>query len=82
MSNSTSLASLLPTPHGNPTLIANSDLCTLTTCDLTLTHFGYLPSMGGNALFAQSLQAVSWSSYYWASNSGLGASWLQPRLEG
>jgi hypothetical protein len=51
MSNSTSLAGLLPTPHGNPALIANSDLCTLTTCDLTLAHLDYLPSIGGNALF-------------------------------
>jgi hypothetical protein len=52
MSNSTSLAGLLPTPHGNATLIANSNLCTLTTCDLTLAHLDYLPSIGGNALFA------------------------------
>jgi hypothetical protein len=52
MSNSTSLAGLLLTPHGNDTLIANSDLCRLTTCDLTLAHLDYLPSIGGNALFA------------------------------
>jgi hypothetical protein len=52
MSNSTSLAGLLLTPHGNATLIANSDLCRLTTCDLTLAHFDYLPLIGGNALFA------------------------------
>jgi hypothetical protein len=52
MSNSISLAGLLPTPHGNATLIANSDLCRLTTCDLTLAHINYPPSIGGNALFA------------------------------
>lgn len=27
-------------------------LCTLTTCDLTLAHFDYLPSLAGNALYA------------------------------
>lgn len=52
MSNSTDLTGLLPTPHGNATLIANPELCTLALCDLTLAHFDYLPSLGGNALYA------------------------------
>lgn len=52
MSNSTGLTGLLPFPHGNATLINNNDLCTLTTCDLTLAQVDYLPSLPGNALFA------------------------------
>jgi hypothetical protein len=53
MSNSTGLTGLLPTPHGNATLLANPDLfCSLATCDLTLAHFDYLPSLPGNALYA------------------------------
>lgn len=53
MYNSTSLTGLLPRPHGNATLLASPDLlCTLATCDLTLAHFKYLPSIPGNALFA------------------------------
>jgi hypothetical protein len=52
MSNSSGLTGLLPTPHGNFTLIQNNDdLCTLATCDLTLAHFNYLPSLPGNTLF-------------------------------
>jgi hypothetical protein len=52
MSNSTGLTGLLPSPHGNTTLIENIDLCSLALCDLTLAHVGYLPSLPGNALFA------------------------------
>jgi len=52
MSNSIGLTGLLPSPHGNATLINNNDLCTLTTCDLTLAQVDYLPSLLGNALFA------------------------------
>ncbi|KAK9240692.1 RTA1 like protein-domain-containing protein [Lipomyces kononenkoae] len=38
---------------GNVTLCLNSDtLCTLSTCDLTLAHFTYVPNLGGNAFFA------------------------------
>jgi hypothetical protein len=37
---------------GNITLINNSDLCTLQTCDLSLANTSYLPSVGGNAFFA------------------------------
>ena len=47
MSNLTSIYS------GNETLQMNpDDLCTPATCDLTLTHFNYLPSLSGNALYA------------------------------
>ncbi|KAK9318379.1 RTA1 like protein-domain-containing protein [Lipomyces starkeyi] len=39
--------------YGNVTLCLNNDnLCTLSTCDLTLAHFTYRPSMGGNAFLA------------------------------
>ncbi|KAE9376813.1 RTA1-domain-containing protein [Stipitochalara longipes BDJ] len=52
MYNSTDLTGLLPEPHGNVTLLASPDLCTLATCDLTLAHLKYLPSLAGNALYA------------------------------
>jgi hypothetical protein len=53
MSNSSGLTGLLPHPHGNATLIADSDtLCTLALCDLTLAHVDYIPSLAGNTLFA------------------------------
>jgi len=52
MSNSTGLTGLLPHPHGNATLFNNPDLCTFATCDLTLAHVDYLPSLPGNTLFA------------------------------
>lgn len=37
---------------GNQTLIDDSELCTLATCDLTLANLTYLPSLPGNAFFA------------------------------
>lgn len=37
---------------GNETLLANPQLCTLQTCDLSMANFLYLPSVGGNALYA------------------------------
>jgi hypothetical protein len=41
------------TRYENLTLCAEKDkLCTLSTCDLTLAHFSYLPSLPGNALYA------------------------------
>jgi hypothetical protein len=41
------------TCYGNLTLCANHDkLCTLSTCDLALAHFSYIPSLQGNALYA------------------------------
>jgi hypothetical protein len=41
------------TGYGNITLLENHDaLCNITTCDLTLAHFDYIPSLGGNALYA------------------------------
>jgi hypothetical protein len=47
------MSSLTSLTHGNATLQANPDtLCTLSTCDLSLAHFTYLPSLGGNALYA------------------------------
>ncbi|KAF7895606.1 uncharacterized protein EAF01_009568 [Botrytis porri] len=38
--------------YGNATLIKNPELCTLTTCDLSLSSFEYRPTVVGNALFA------------------------------
>lgn len=52
MANFSSLTGLLPSPHGNASLIENSELCTLALCDLTLAHLDYLPSLAGNVLFA------------------------------
>lgn len=52
MANSSALTGLLPSPHGNASLIENSELCTLALCDLTLAHLNYLPSLTGNILFA------------------------------
>lgn len=40
------------TYYGNSTLIEFSYLCTLDTCDLSLTNFAYLPNLAGNAIFA------------------------------
>jgi hypothetical protein len=37
---------------GNETLLLNPDLCTLQTCDLSMASFDYIPSLGGNAIFA------------------------------
>jgi hypothetical protein len=37
---------------GNATLLANPELCTLQTCDMTLAAFYYLPTVAGNALYA------------------------------
>lgn len=38
--------------YGNVTLISLPFLCTLDTCDLTFANFRYIPTLGGNALFA------------------------------
>ena len=39
--------------YGNVTLCLNNDiLCTLSTCDLTLAHFTYIPNLGANAFLA------------------------------
>jgi hypothetical protein len=41
------------TGYGNITILENHDaLCNSTLCDLTLAHFDYIPSLGGNALYA------------------------------
>lgn len=40
------------TAYGNITLLQNQNLCSLSTCDLTLASFDYRPSLGGNAFFA------------------------------
>ncbi|KAL3419520.1 RTA1 like protein [Phlyctema vagabunda] len=46
------LAGLLPSPHGDAALLANpEDLCSLSTCDLTLAQLRYVPSLGGNIFF-------------------------------
>ena len=35
------------------TILSNHDaLCNITLCDLTLAHFDYIPSLGGNAVYA------------------------------
>jgi hypothetical protein len=40
------------TGYGNATLLANPSLCTLNTCDLSLSNFLYIPTLAGNALYA------------------------------
>jgi hypothetical protein len=40
------------TGYGNQTLLANPELCTLQTCDLSLASFLYLPTVPGNAIYA------------------------------
>jgi hypothetical protein len=40
------------TAYGNLTLLKDQTICTLATCDLTLSHFSYRPNLGGNAIFA------------------------------
>lgn len=37
---------------GNITLLLDPNLCTLETCSLSLSSFNYIPSLGGNAVFA------------------------------
>ena len=39
------------TAYGNLTLLIDPTLCNLTTCDLTLATFDYIPSLGGNAFY-------------------------------
>ena len=36
----------------NATLLNNTDLCTLKTCPLILANTNYVPTLGGNVLFA------------------------------
>ncbi len=38
--------------HGNLTLLLDHSLCTLETCDLTLSSFLYLPSLPANTIYA------------------------------
>lgn len=38
--------------YGNSTLLSNPSLCTLKTCDIVLAQLQYIPSLGGNALYA------------------------------
>ncbi|KUJ18266.1 RTA1-domain-containing protein [Mollisia scopiformis] len=40
------------TGYGNATLLANPELCTLQTCDLSMASFLYLPTVPGNAIYA------------------------------
>jgi hypothetical protein len=37
---------------GNQTLLADPSLCTLQTCDLSLSSFNYLPTVAGNSIYA------------------------------
>ncbi|CZR53242.1 related to YER185w, Rta1p [Phialocephala subalpina] len=54
MSNSTNLTHSTGhgTGWGNATLLANPELCTLETCDLSMASFLYLPTVPGNAIYA------------------------------
>lgn len=54
MSNSTNLTHSTGhgTGYGNATLLANPELCTLETCDLSMASFLYLPTVPGNAIYA------------------------------
>ncbi|KAG9232377.1 RTA1 like protein-domain-containing protein [Amylocarpus encephaloides] len=36
---------------GNATLLADPSLCTLSTCDLSLASFSYIPNLAGNTIF-------------------------------
>ena len=36
----------------NMTLVNNTDLCTFQTCPLSLANFDYVPTLGGNVLYA------------------------------
>lgn len=38
--------------YGNETLLRNPSLCTLQTCDLSLSSYNYIPTLAGNAIFA------------------------------
>lgn len=40
------------TGYGNATLLMNPHLCTLDTCDLSLSSFEYRPTVVGNAIYA------------------------------
>jgi RTA1 like protein len=41
------------TGYGNITILENPDaICNITLCDLTLAHFDYIPSLGGNTFYA------------------------------
>jgi len=47
----TVMANLTTIHGGNTTLLLDHELCTLKTCDLSLAHLTYLPSVWGNAVF-------------------------------
>jgi len=36
---------------GNKTLLAEPSLCTLETCDMTMSSFRYLPTIPGNSIY-------------------------------
>ncbi|TVY85253.1 Sphingoid long-chain base transporter RSB1 [Lachnellula suecica] len=38
--------------YGNATLLDNPNLCTLSTCDLSMANFDYIPTLPGNAIYA------------------------------
>jgi hypothetical protein len=46
-----SQANLTTATSGNQTLINDPNLCTLQTCDLSLSSLNYIPNLPGNALF-------------------------------
>jgi len=37
--------------YGNQTLLADPSLCTLETCDLSMSSYDYIPTLAGNAIF-------------------------------
>lgn len=45
------MADLTTSTSGNLTLIFNPGLCTLDTCDFTLSQTGYRPNLGGNTFY-------------------------------
>src|SRR4051812_21760887 len=52
------MANLTSIYGGNETLILDPDLCTLKSCDLTLAHLTYRPTVWGNAIFVGVFSAV------------------------
>ena len=52
------------TGYGNDTLLADPELCTLQTCDLSMAAFLYIPTLPGNALYTSIFGALLISQLY------------------
>ncbi|KAI4178746.1 MAG: hypothetical protein L6R41_008235, partial [Letrouitia leprolyta] len=59
-------------PNFNQTLLNNTDLCTLSTCPLTLASVDYIPSLAGNIVYLslfsvilllQALFGIKWRTW-------------------